>query len=1117
MNAASNKNVDAVPDIAFLDTLRSADVFGTLTHALPDRGGCLQLRGVHGSLKGIALTELFLRGGRQLVVVAPDANAAQEVWNDCSLLLGDQEVLFIGERYSRMQKKIRNISSTFAENADALRSLTEQPLRLVVTDIHTVAQEYPSVGDIREQSIHLNRGDTYPQLELIKRVAFGGFEQTEFVSSTGEYALRGGIVDVFPVGFDNPVRIEFFGDDIESIREFDALSQRSITPLEQTAFVTSLFLDDDETTAHSSMPDFFATDALLVLDGVEAIDARVADSADADLPAELRSRFATLLLGVMDAHCAEQRDLASDSQPSMNGAIRQLQETLLRLQEEGYTTWLVADSAQQASRLEDLLHSAMEDGDDDTPALPPLQYRIRYCPLTEGFLLPSARVAVLTEHQIFNRHHIRKRTSHGVKGLSLREMKQLRIGDYVVHADKGIGRFQGFETITVNGGLQETARLVYADDDGLFVNLNYIHKLSKYSSEEGHTPQLSKLGSGAWERARARTKKRIKDIARDLIQLYAKRKLSEGYAFSPDGQWQKELEASFIYEDTPDQAKATVDVKRDMEEAVPMDRLVCGDVGYGKTEVAVRAAFKAVVDGRQVAVLVPTTILAQQHYHTFRDRLGRYSVVVESLSRFKSRKQQTEIIEKLSRGSVDILIGTHRLLSKDVTFKNLGLLIVDEEHRFGVAAKEKLRQLRANVDTLTMTATPIPRTLNFSLLGARDLSVIETPPRNRLPIITHILPFERETIVEGVERELERGGQVFFVNDRVQDLDILADTLRSYLPGVRIATAHGQMKSSELERVMMRFMEKKVDILVATKIIESGLDIPNANTIFINKANHFGLAELYQLRGRVGRSNTQAYAYLLVPPEAKFTRDALKRLQAIEEFSELGTGFQLSMRDLEIRGAGNLLGAEQHGFITEIGFDLYMLTLEEAVAELKAEEFEGLFADEEQDVRPRADVVMELGLDAYLPHTYVSNATERFDLYRRLYNCVTDEEIDEIEQELADRFGTLPEEVGALLFSVHLRLVAARIRLARVTLEQGRLNIALPPQDDAVFYERHFQALMAWVLDNKDRVRLEQDSRQVRMIVQNIKGPDDVRDFLVEIETVLAETAVNAEEETRNA
>lgn len=1097
---------DREPDVRLLERFRGLPLADAVASQLPEPSSCLQLRGVYGSLKGILLAELYRRAAKQLVVIASDTAAAQELWNDVSLILGDAEVLYIGERYSRSQKQIRNITSTFAENADTLRFLTESPERVVITDIRTALQEFPSVQDIREQSTHIRSGQQIPQMELIRRVAYGGFEQTDFVASTGEYAVRGGIVDIFPVGFDNPLRIEFFGDEIDSIREFDALSQRSIHPMEEAAFVTSLFLDD-EPRVHSRMPEFFDERALLVIDGIESVRQLADEQEQSDVLEQLRARHATILFGVVEQECARVLDAAAESQPSVNGSIRILQETLLRLQEEGYETVLIADSAQQADRLEDLLHGAADTDDEDQPAFPDIQHDVRYCPLTEGFILPSARLAVLTEHQIFNRHHIRKRATRGQRGLSLREMKQLRIGDYVVHADKGIGRFMGFETISVSGGLQETAKLIYADDDTLYVNLNYINKLQKYSSEEGHAPQLSKLGSGAWERLRAKTKKRIKDIARDLIQLYARRKMSEGYAFSPDGQWQKELEASFIYEDTPDQAKATVDVKNDMEEAVPMDRLVCGDVGYGKTEVAVRAAFKAVVDGKQVAVLVPTTILAQQHYHTFRDRLNRYSVFVESLSRFKSRTQQQEILEKLKRGSIDIVIGTHRILSKDVAFRDLGLLVVDEEHRFGVAAKEKLRELRASVDTMTMTATPIPRTLNFSLLGARDLSVIETPPRNRLPIITHILPFERDTIVEGVERELERGGQVFFVHDKVQDLEHLTEVLRSYLPGVRISMAHGQMKSSELERVMMRFLERKVDVLVATKIIESGLDIPNANTIFINNANHFGLAELYQLRGRVGRSNTQAWAYLLIPPKAKLTRDALKRMQAIEEFSELGTGFQLAMRDLEIRGAGNLLGAEQSGFITEIGFELYMQTLEEAVDELKSEEFEGLFKEEEAAMRPRADVVMELGLDSYLPHTYVSNATERFDLYKRLYNCETDDEIESVARELADRFGSLPEEAQSLIFSVRVRLIAARIRLARVTLEQGRLNIALPPQDDELFYERHFQQLMAWVLDNRERAKLEQDTRQVRVIVQQIHSPEEVRALLFELESVVSREA----------
>ncbi len=1098
-----------LPDSDFLLPLLDAPAVLAMRDALSGPGSAVQLRGAHGSLKGILFAGLFRKIKRQMIVICPDPQAAQELLGDVEILLGEPEVLYIGERFSQLQKTIRNISSTFAENADALRSLAEQPVRIVVTDIQSVATDFPSVASIREHSVHLQPGMTTRQADLVKSLAFGGFEHVDFVAGTGEYAVRGGIVDVFPVGIDNPVRIEFFGDEIESLREFDPINQRSTTQLDELAFVASLFLESDSA-EHNRMPAFFAADALLVLENLELLVQR--NTEDPDLLGNLRSAHASVIVSAIEQPGTPMVDAGSESQPSMNGSVKLLLETIAALNDRGITPALVADSVTQTQRLDDLLRGVHTDDDDDAVVSP--LYTLRFCPISAGFLLPEARMAVLTEHQVFNRLHVQRRTTKGIKGLSLREMRQLKPGDYVVHTDKGIGRFSGFKTITVNGGLQETAQLQYLDDDVLYVNLHYINKLQKYSSEEGAMPVLSKLGSGAWDRAKERTKKYLKDIARELITLYAKRKMSSGYAFSADGQWQKELEASFMFEDTPDQASATEDVKRDMEEAVPMDRLVCGDVGYGKTEVAVRAAFKAVVDGKQVAVLVPTTILAEQHYNTFRDRLSRYAVTVESLSRFKSKKEQQEVIGKLERGAIDVLIGTHRLLSQDVTFKDLGLLIIDEEHRFGVAAKEKLRHLRAHVDTMTMTATPIPRTLNFSLLGARDLSVIETPPKNRLPIITHIVPFEKDVLLEGLERELKRGGQVFVVNDKIGDLDHLADTIRSWAPGARVSTAHGQMKPSDLERTMLRFIEKKIDVLVATKIIESGLDIPNANTILIHRAHHFGLAELYQLRGRVGRSNIQAYAYLLVPPAAKFTRDALKRLQAIEEFSELGTGFNLAMRDLEIRGAGNLLGAQQSGFITEIGFDLYMSMLDEAVAELKDQEFKGLFAEQKKELHPRADVVMELGLDAYLPHPYVSNATERFDIYKRLYNCETNEDISGIEQELLDRFGPLPEEAVNLLYSVRLRLVAAGIRLSRVTLEENRLNIALPPEDDAAFYDLHLQPLMRWVLANQGRMRLEQDRKQVRIIVHSISTPAQVEAFLKEMETelqnVLAEETTDA-------
>ncbi|MCZ7555247.1 MAG: transcription-repair coupling factor [Bacteroidia bacterium] len=1105
-HTAGQATAPAVPDTAILAPLLNVAAVEALAEVVTHAGSGAQLRGAAGSFMSIVLAGLYRRLGRQLVVVCPDADRAQEIWSDAELLLGAKDVLFIGERFSPTQKAVRNIASSFAENADALRSLAEHPVRFVVTDVHSVCTKFPSVGAIRASSVHLTPGNSTRQDELVRSLAFGGFEQVDFVGSTGEYAVRGGIVDVFPVGTDNPLRIEYFGDEIESIREFDPINQRSSATLTEVAFVASLFLDE-EGTALNRMSAFFAPDAVLMLDGFELLS-HAEETLAPGLLDELRSTHATLITSAVEFPDLPIVHAGAESQPSLNGIVRRLVETMSALNDEGITPLLIADSETQAERLEDLLHSAMQDEEEEI--LPP-RYTVHYCPLASGFIHRGLRVALLTEHQIFNRRRVQRRATKGVKGLSLREIRQLRPGDFVVHADKGIGRFSGFKTINVNGGLQETAQLVYADDDVLYVNLNYINKLQKYSSEEGAAPALSKLGSGAWERTKERTKRYLKDIARDLITLYAKRKMATGFAYSEDGQWQKELEASFMYEDTPDQAAATAEVKRDMQDSAPMDRLVCGDVGYGKTEVAVRAAFKAVTDGKQVAVLVPTTILAEQHFHTFRDRLSRYAVSVESLSRFKSKKEQSNVVQKLERGAVDVLIGTHRLLSKDVRFKDLGLLIVDEEHRFGVAAKEKLRQLRETVDTLTMTATPIPRTLNFSLLGARDLSVIETPPKNRLPIITHILPFEKDVIIEGVQRELQRGGQVFVVNDAVSDLDHLADTIRSYLPGVRVGTAHGQMKPADLERAMLRFIEKKTDVLVATKIIESGLDIPNANTIFINKAHHFGLAELYQLRGRVGRSNIQAYAYLLVPPGAKFTRDALKRLQAIEEFTELGTGFHLAMRDLEIRGAGNLLGAEQSGFITEIGFELYMSMLDEAVRELKEQEFSGLFEEIEKEIRPRADVLMELGLDAYLPHPYVSNATERFDIYRRLYNCDEANDIDGIEAELRDRFGVLPQEALNLFYSVRLRLIAARIRLSRVTLEEERLNIALPPEDDQPFYDRHLQPLMQWVLRNSHRMRLEQDRKQVRIIAAGITTPEEVQQLLEEMETELAHT-VQAEQ-----
>jgi transcription-repair coupling factor (superfamily II helicase) len=1081
--------------IPFLDRLRGAPSVATFLETVPPAGSPAILRGVAGSLNGVLAAMHFAKHRAQTVIVCGDADTASDVWNDASLLIADEDLLFLGQTAAaaRMTASLDNI---FAEQADVLRSLTERPGRLLVTDAASALIEYPSARAIREHSIRLEFFMALRQEDFVKRLGFGGFERTDFVGASGEYAVRGGIVDVFPIGFDNPLRVEFLGDIIESIREFDALNQRSIRQLESVGFVTSLFLEEDSARSTGTLFDFLSNDAVLFLQDEERIRAeaeRHGRAEDFDMALALFSCFSIPLL---PPGRSKTIDIGGEQQPAFNGSVTMLQQYLAELDAARTETYLVADSEQQARRLDELLQTPAE---GEESLLPAARRTVWHCPLSRGFTLPSVHLAVVTEHQIFNRRRIQKTAKKGAKGLSMREIHQLKPGDYVVHVDKGIGKFTGLTTITVNGGLQETAKVLYAGDDVLYVNLNYINRLQKYSSEEGHAPSLSKLGSGEWDRLRERTKRRLKDIARDLIALYAKRKAAKGHAFPADHQWQKEMEASFIYEDTPDQYQATLDVKRDMESSTPMDRLVCGDVGYGKTEVALRAAFKAVLDAKQVAVLVPTTILAQQHFNTFQDRLRRYSVTVEALSRFKTAAEQKEVIARLATGKIDIIIGTHRLLSKDVHFRDLGLLIIDEEHRFGVAAKEKLRHLREEVDTIALTATPIPRTLNFSLLGARDLSVIETPPKNRLPVITGILRMERDVIAEGIARELERDGQVYFVNDRISDLDLLADKIRTYAPGVRIGIAHGQMKAGELEHVMMRFMERKVDVLVTTKIIESGLDIPNANTIFINRAERFGLAELYQLRGRVGRSNTQAYAYFLVPPAQKISRDALKRLQAIEEFSDLGSGFHLAMRDLEIRGAGNMLGAEQSGFIAEIGFELYLATIEEAVGELKTEEFGALFADvAAAPKKPRADVVMELGLDAYLPNTYVFNSTERFDLYKRLYNADASKDIDTIASEIVDRFGAMPEESQNMLTVVRLRLLASRIRFARVSFEKPRLVLAFPPESDTEFYDRHLRPIAEWMHAHPG-TSLEQDARQVRLIVPGTLTLDAIDGVLREL------------------
>ena len=1112
----------------------------------------LVLNGVAGSLLAFVAASVYEHRDSQIVVVASDADKAERLRDDCALLLGEEHVHFLGT-VPQHHVELLDMTSPIAR-IETLKALAAGARILVVASPESIIESTPPKETFLRTIIELKVGAGQPFQGLIDRLNEIGFEKKDFVEGYGDIAVRGGIVDVFPFIGDNPIRIEFFGDTIESIREFDVLSQRSIRELKAASIVPALASDSgasrdfwegagqDNRKPSSSLFDYLGSGAVIVLDEPAVIEREVNEHRDTEARVffdfdyvsarakEFCSVVSTAFSAVsvpVDGNSAS-LDFLSTPQPAFNGSVNLLVDGLKRLAFEGYRIYLTSDTKEEAERLKELIEEVLTaPGEESTrtthgsvglsgepgrePSGPPpsaINFEISTGTFHSGFIFPPAKVAIVTEHEVFAR--LRRRGAakrRRLKGFTQKELHQLRQGDYVVHVDHGIGTFAGLTKIEVGGVEQEVMKLLYLENDMLYVNLSFVNRVQKYSSQEGHVPKLSRLGGEEWERMKARAKRRIKDIARDLIALYARRKHEKGTAFSPDTHWQKELEASFMYEDTPDQAQATLDVKRDMENTSPMDHLICGDVGFGKTEVAVRAAFKAVMDGKQVAVLVPTTILALQHYNTFQDRLSRYTVRVENITRFKSAKLQKTILEQLKSGGIDIIIGTHRLLSGDIALKDLGLLIVDEEHRFGVAAKEKLRRLKTTVDTLALTATPIPRTLHFSLIGARDLSLIATPPRNRLPITTEIIPADFgekhapsgqhgywEIVHETILKELHRGGQVYFVHDRVSNIEAIARQVQLRVPESRVHIAHGQMPGHALEKVMLDFLEKKYDVLICTKIIESGIDIPSVNTIIINRADRFGLAELYQLRGRVGRSNVQAYAYLLTPPLGMLPKATLRRLQAIEEFTELGSGFNLAMRDLEIRGAGNLLGAEQSGFIMEMGFEMYERILREAVEEVKREEFKDAFRTMQQ---PLMETVVDADIDALIPDFYIESDTERLDVYRRLYRAVSDEELQKILTELRDRFGEYPEEVENLAAIVSLRSAVSHLGFPKVSLRSGMLTLTLPDQSDQSFYgavdnqDAPFQRMMKCTAQEKRAdLRFEQAGQvlTVRIVLAKTDG-----------------------------
>jgi transcription-repair coupling factor (superfamily II helicase) len=998
-------------------------------------------------------------------------------------LLDDEPILLVIddlEISEKLQSDVRLFRGTapvelFSEGQPNLAGLFDFYTRkknLYLISFESVINDLPSRESLERTAVIISPESELNYDELSEKLSRYGYQRKDYVEEVGDYARRGSIIDIFPDSSEDPIRVDFFGEKVDSIRIFDPITQRSLKPIK-----TFTLLPFSSSARHvSSFASQIPKGIRLILYEPSTMTNSLRTSFKGFL-SEI-SKKASLLYWKNVEHVGNDFHVNAIPQPTFGGRIQLAAEKIAELISNKYKI-VVASSTKH---LEENFSNLLGEYDEQNNTLLKQKVVMVRASLSDGFILPDDKFAVFTEHGIFGRRSqllSRKEKAKKFVGLLRRDLNTLRTGDYIVHEDYGIGKFVGMEKLKIIDSVQECVKIEYAEGDRLYVNVDYVGKLQKYASEDGFRPKLSKLGSGEWELMKTRAKGKLKDIAKDLMKLYAERKKSKGFPFHKDNIWQHELEASFVYEDTADQLRATSEIKSDMESENPMDRLLCGDVGFGKTEVAIRAAFKAVMSGKQVAVLVPTTILAEQHYNTFRDRLSNYAVRIEVISRFKTRLEQKKILKNLAEGVIDIVIGTHRLLSGDVVFHDLGLLIVDEEHRFGVEAKEKIRQLKANVDTLYMTATPIPRTLYMSLSSAMDISILQTPPANRLPIETFVINFDGKVIQSAIEHELNRDGQVFFVSDSVKGLEKLADFVRRHIPSAKVGIVHGKMKSAEIERTMMRFMEKKLDVLVATKIIESGIDIPSVNTLIVNNADRFGLAELYQLRGRIGRSNVQAYAYLIAREFSSLTRDAVRRLTAIEEFSELGSGFNLAMRDLEIRGAGNLLGKEQSGFINNMGFEMYNKILEEAVAEAKFEER----MTEQLDAltRRRVEPQITADVDAFIPDDYISLDAERFDVYKRLSRATAINEVEDVRSEMLDRFGKIPEVAENFFSLIKLKIKLESLRIPKLELRGQNVTLYLPA-DDQDFYKEIFPAMLNFLDKIEDiKYRVAQENSRVKV------------------------------------
>ena len=1053
----------------------------------------IALNGLSGSAISFVTSAIFNKTDRPYLLVLNDKEEAAYILNDLEQLIGETDVLFYPGSYRRPYQIEETDNANVLLRAEVLNRINSRKKpAVIITYPDALFEKVVTRKELTKNTLKINKSDTL-SLDFLNEVLFEyHFKRVDFVTEPGEFSVRGGILDVFSFSHDEPYRIEFFGDEVESIRTFDVETQLSTNKVSRIRIIPNVE-NKHLNESRESFLKYISTDTVIFLKNPELIYSRVdlffekAKKAFGELNSELKQfepeelftnsdllkedlvTFTIATIGGF-GHIpkSENIDFNTTPQPSFNKKFDLLIANLNDNNHKGYENYIFCSSDVQTKRFHDIFDEVDEN----------VHYKTKVFPLYQGFIDHDLKVACYTDHQIFERYHkFHLRNGYAKKqAITLKDLNKLEIGDYVTHIDHGIGKFGGLQKIDVEGKKQEAIKLMYGERDILYVSIHSLHKISKYNGKDGAVPKIYKLGSAAWKKLKQKTKSRVKKIAFDLIKVYAKRRLDKGFQYAPDSYLQLELEASFIYEDTPDQSTATEDIKKDMESERPMDRLVCGDVGFGKTEVAIRAAFKAAVNGKQVAVLVPTTILAFQHHRTFTKRLKDMPVKVDYLNRFRTAKEKRIILDELKSGKIDILIGTHQLASKNVEFKDLGLLIVDEEQKFGVAVKDKLKSIKENVDVLTLTATPIPRTLQFSLMAARDLSVINTPPPNRYPIESQVIQFNEEIIRDAISYEIQRGGQIFFIHNRIENIKEVAGMIQRLVPDAKIGIGHGQMEGRKLETLMLAFMNGEFDVLVSTTIVESGLDVTNANTIFINNANNFGLSDLHQMRGRVGRSNKKAFCYFITPPYDVMTPDARKRIQALEQYTALGSGFNIAMKDLEIRGAGDLLGGEQSGFINEIGFETYQKILAEAIDELKENEFKDLYEETEgKDKMFVKETQLDSDFELLFPDDYINNTTERLNLYTELNTLKTEEDLQKFESQLIDRFGAYPTQVEDLLNSVRIKWIATGIGLEKVVLKKGVLmGYFISDQESAFYQSPEFSSVLSYVQQHSETCRLKE-------------------------------------------